>query len=292
MTVTIQSNQIIVNIAEKGAELQSIRNRDTGMEYLWQGDKAYWNRKAPVLFPIVGRLKDNRYTYQGKDYTLNQHGFARDQLFSLVEQTKTSARFELTSNAETRKHYPFDFSLVIAYAVIEQQVTVTYEVRNLHDTETLFYSVGGHPAFNVPLTTDTTFDDYYLDFYPRRSRIQIPLKGPYADPASKTLVQTNTPFQLKRELFEKDALIFETKGKSTFSIRSDKTPHSIEVTFEDYPYVGIWSVPDKAAPFVCIEPWHGIADTVDANGQLDEKLGIRRLLPLKTFTTSYHIQLH
>lgn len=290
MTVTIQSEQLTVQIDEKGAELHSIRNRQTEIEYLWQGDKAYWGRRAPILFPIVGRLKEDRYTYKGKEYFLNQHGFARDSVFSLLEYTETTARFELVSNAETKTVYPFDFSLIVAYEVIEQKVVVAYEVKNTHTSETMYYSIGGHPAFNVPLTEDTRFDDYYLEFFPRRSRTQIPLKGPFADVANKTLVQTNTSFQIKRELFQNDALIFETRGKNTFSIRSEKTSHAVEFTFEDYPYLGIWSVPDKEAPFVCIEPWHGIADTVNASGKLNEKLGIQTLSPLETFATHFTIE--
>lgn len=290
MTVTIQSEQLTVLIDEKGAELQSIQNHQTGIEYLWQGDKSYWGRRAPVLFPIVGRLKEDQYTYKGKEYSLTQHGFARDSVFSLIEHTQTSAHFELLSNGETKKLYPFDFSLVVSYQVTEQQVVVGYEVRNTNDSEKMYYSIGGHPAFNVPLTKETIFEDYYMEFFPRRSRTQIPLNGPLADPANKTLVQTNASFKIKRELFQQDALIFETKGKNTFSIRSDKTTHAVEFTFEDFPYVGIWSVPDKEAPFVCIEPWHGIADTVDASGKLEEKLGIQTLSPLETFASHYMIE--
>lgn len=292
MTVIIQSDQLSVRINEQGAELQSILNRQTGIEYLWQGDKTYWGRRAPVLFPIIGRLKEDQYTFRGETYSLSQHGFARDSLFSLKESSETTARFELVSNADTKALYPFDFSLIVSYEVSGQKVVVSYEVTNTSEAETMYYSIGGHPAFNVPLTEDTHFEDYYLAFIPRRSRIQIPLKGPLIDPANKFLAQTNTAFSLKRELFENDALVFETKGKNTFSIRSDKTPHSVNFTFEDYPYVGIWSVPGKEAPFVCIEPWHGIADTVDASGKLEEKLGIQTLSPLDTFVTHYSIEVN
>lgn len=291
MSIILKSNQLTVAVSQKGAELQSIQNTETGTEYLWQGDPAYWNRKAPVLFPIVGRLKDNQYTYKGKSYTMNQHGFARDAEFNVIEETEDRVTLQFKSNEETKKAYPFDFSLSITYTVIEDKVSVEYAVQNTNETEKLYFSIGGHPGFNVPLTEDTVFEDYYFSFLPRKSRKQIPLSGPFADTSQTTLAQTNTTLSLNRELFEKDALVFEVKEKNTFSILSDKTAHSVSVTFENYPYVGIWSVPGKQAPFVCIEPWHGIADTVDTSGKLEDKLGIRTLPAKETFTTSYTIQL-
>lgn len=292
MTVSINNKHLTVEIALKGAELQSIRNNETGLEYLWQGDHAYWNRKAPVLFPIVGRLKDDRYTYQGQSYSMTQHGFARDSVFELIEQEEHKAVFQLTSSEASKQQYPFDFSLVITYEVIENTVQVSYAVKNTNDSERMYFSIGGHPGFNVPLTSDTTFEDYYLSFLPRRSRRQIPLKGPFADTVHTTLAQTNTTFRLNRPMFDEDALVFEVKNKNTFSILSDKTPHSIEVTFENYPYVGVWTVPGREAPFVCIEPWHGLADTVDASGKLEDKLGIQTLPAQETFHTKYSIQVN
>lgn len=291
MSIILKSNQLTVIVSTKGAELQSIQKTDTGAEYLWQGDPTYWNRKAPVLFPIVGRLKDNQYTYKGQSYTMNQHGFARDAVFTVLEETENRVTLQFKANEETKKAYPFDFSLCITYTVMEDKVSVEYAVQNTNESEVLYFSIGGHPGFNVPLTEDTAFEDYYLSFLPRKSRKQIPLSGPFADPAQTTLAQTNTTLRLSRELFENDALVFEVKEKNTFSILSDKTERSVSVMFENYPYVGIWSVPGKEAPFVCIEPWHGIADTVDASGDLEDKLGIRSLPGKETFTTSYTIQL-
>lgn len=292
MTVSIKNKHLTVEIALKGAELQSIQSNEKGIEYLWQGDQEYWNRKAPILFPIVGRLKDDRYTYKGQTYSMTQHGFARDSVFEIVEQEEHKAVFQLTSSEESKQLYPFNFALIVAYEVIENVVQVSYLVKNTDDSEMMYFSIGGHPGFNVPLTPTTTFEDYYLSFLPRRSRKQIPLKGPFADTIHTTLAQTNTTMRLDRQLFDKDALVFEVKNKNTFSILSDKTPHSVEVTFENYPYVGVWSVPGKEAPFVCIEPWHGLADTVDASGNLEEKLGIQTLSAQDTFETKYSIQVN
>ncbi|MBM6613766.1 aldose 1-epimerase family protein [Desemzia sp. RIT804] len=292
MTVSIKNEHLTVEVAPKGAELQSIRSNETGIEYLWQGDKEYWNRKSPVLFPIVGRLKDDSYIYKGHSYSMTQHGFARDSIFEITEHEKHKVAFQLHSTEESKEMYPFNFLLTITYEIIENTVQVQYSVKNTDNKETMYFSIGGHPGFNVPLTTDTKFEDYYLNFLPRRSRRQIPLSGPFADILHTTLAQTNTTLRLDRELFNKDALVFEVKNSNTFGILSDKTPHSVEVTFEDYPYVGVWSVPGKDAPFVCIEPWHGIADTVDASGKLEEKLGIQTLTAQETFQTKYSIQVN
>lgn len=289
MAIYLKSDQLTVTITEQGAELTSIKHRKTGIEYLWQGDPDYWGRHAPVLFPIVGRLKNNQYTYQGKTYSLNQHGFARDQVFQVVSQNENEATLQLTATEETKSRYPFDFSLLIRYVVSENSVQVTYAVENRDTEEKMYFSIGAHPGFNVPLTDTTSFEDYYLSFLPRETRKLIPLEGLFVDTANKTIGQTNTPMALSRKLFEHDALIYETAGTNTFSIESDKTTHKVSVTFEDFPYTGIWSVAQKEAPFVCIEPWFGIADTTDASGKLEEKTGIQSLEPQQNFEAHYQI---
>lgn len=289
--ITLKNDLLTVSISPKGAELQSIERTDEGLEYLWQGDPTFWGRKAPVLFPIVGRLKNDEYRYNGKTYPLNQHGFARDSDFHVEEQTETTVRLTTTSSLQTKEHYPFDFQLSLTYTLEKNTVTVSYFVKNTHETETMYFSIGGHPGFNVPLASDTTFEDYYLTFLPRRSRRQIPLVGSYLDLESTTLAQTNTEIDLKRSLFDNDALIYETKGKNTFSIHSEKTTRSVSIAFEGFPYTGIWSPPKKEAPFVCIEPWYGIADSSEFTGELNDKLGIQQLEGTESFSANYTISL-
>ncbi|MBT2731377.1 aldose 1-epimerase family protein [Carnobacterium sp. ISL-102] len=289
--ISLENSLLTVSISTKGAELQSIKHPTEGIEYLWQGDPTFWGRKAPVLFPIVGRLQNDQYRYKGKTYPLNQHGFARDSEFHVEEQTATMVRLTTYSTPDTKKYYPFDFQLTLIYTLEANTVNVSYLVKNTHASEELYFSIGGHPGFNVPMTSDTTFEDYYLSFLPRRTRGQIPLDGSYLDLENKTLGQTNTEIALKRTLFNNDALIYETKGKNTFSIHSEKTTHSVSLTFEDFPFTGIWSPPKKEAPFVCIEPWFGIADTTDFTGELNEKLGIQHLKGKEAFSANYTISL-
>ncbi|WP_086444448.1 aldose 1-epimerase family protein [Candidatus Enterococcus lemimoniae] len=286
MTVQIENEFLIATIAEDGAELISLKSKKNNIEYIWQGDPAFWGRHAPVLFPVVGRLKDDQYTYQNQTYLMSQHGFARDSLFNVIEHGTELVSLSLKSNKETKKVYPFDFELILSYLLEEDNLVVRYQVENTGASD-MYFSIGGHPAFNVPLESGLTFDDYYLSFSPKKSRTQIPLAGPFADFEHKTLGQTNTSLDIRRELFKEDAIIFETKGANAFTIETDEGAHSISLSYTDMPYVGIWSPYPQEAPFVCIEPWCGIADEVNATGNLVDKKGINTLAASDIFKTQY-----
>ena len=288
---TILENELCqVSINHFGAEISSFILKQEKLEYIWQGDSTFWGRHAPVLFPFVGRLKDDTYNYQGQSYPMSQHGFARDKEFTLESYDKESAVFLLASNEETKQVYPFDFELRLNYRLIGQELTVGYDVRT--DSEEMYFSIGGHPAFNVPLTKETSFEDYYIHFAPSKSRFLLPLKGAYVDLKEKTLAQTNTSIQLNRHLFEKDAMILETIGENTFSILCDKTEHSVSLSYNDFPYVGIWTKYPDEASFICIEPWLGIADTTETSGNIEDKLGINRITPGEVFRQSYTIKIN
>ncbi|WP_348919925.1 aldose 1-epimerase family protein [Enterococcus rotai] len=286
MTVQIENEFLIATIAEDGAELISLKSKKNNIEYIWQGDPAFWGRHAPVLFPVVGRLKNDQYTYQNQTYPMSQHGFARDSLFNVIEHGTELVSLSLKSNKETKKVYPFDFELILSYLLEEDNLVVRYQVENTGASD-MYFSIGGHPAFNVPLESGLTFDDYYLSFAPKKSRTQIPLAGPFADFDHKTLGQTNTSLDIRRELFKEDAIIFETKGANAFTIETDEGTHSISLSYTDMPYVGIWSPYPQEAPFVCIEPWCGIADEVNATGNLVDKKGINTLAASDIFKTQY-----
>lgn len=291
MPIVLKNEQLTVEVNPQGAELTSIKDNHSEIEYLWSADKAFWGRHAPVLFPIVGKLKDDQYQLGGQTYQMTQHGFARDGFYDVVSQTDKAVSLRLESSADTRKLYPFDFTLTITYTLEENTVRTSYHVEN-GSQEVLPFSIGAHPGFNVPLVENTTFDDYYLSFSPRKTRTMIPLVGPHIDLNGRTLGQTNTEISLNRALFKNDALIYETKGENTFSIQSDKTEHGIDVTFKDFPYTGIWSPYHTEAPFVCIEPWFGIADSIDSTGQFLEKIGLQKLDPNHEFETYFDITVY
>lgn len=288
MTVTITAGHLQATIAEKGAELQSLFDSHIDLEYIWQADPKHWGKHAPILFPIVGALKNDSYVYQGKTYHLPRHGFARDMDFEVIDQRDDYVLFQLESSTATKAVYPFAFCLHVSYELGGDGLVVKYKVKNSGQEDMLF-SIGGHPAFNVPLEKGLTFEDYYLAFSPKKSRVKLPLKGNYIDYEQRTLGQTNTDLSLTHEMFENDALIFETKGLQSFSIRSEKSPHSVTLSYNQMPYVGFWSTYPTKSPFLCIEPWCGIADTIESNGDLKDKVGMQILAANTDFETKYSI---
>lgn len=289
MTVELKNEYLTVLINEAGAELSSVKSSD-GIEYMWQADKTFWGRHAPVLFPIVGRLKDDQYTVAGQAYHMGQHGFARDNDFTVVNQTATQATFELTDSRATREMYPYAFRLRLIYTLTDHELTVNYNVHNPANQELLF-SVGGHPAFNVPLADPAgTLADYKVTVAPRKVYAHIPLQAPLNDASNADDFDLTKPLELSRDLFKDDALILDLNHhETTLMLDTDLDDHGVAMTIEDAPYVGMWSPYPAEAPFVCLEPWWGIADNVDSDGQLSHKMGINRLAANQTFDAKYAI---
>ncbi len=282
------SNEILeIKIATRGAELQSIYNRQTQIEYMWSAG-AEWPKKSPVLFPIVGGLKNNNYTFKDKTYNLSRHGFAREMDFELINQTNNSLTFLLKENETTLLQYPFAFSFYVKYTLHTNNVHITYIVEN-HTEELLPFSVGAHPAFAVPLAQQTVYEDYFLEFEKTEAAPVWPL-------SAEGLIENNsTPFfnnerkmPLTKDLFLKDALVFKNLASKKISIKSDRTPHGLTVSFDGFSYLGIWAA--KNANFVCIEPWCGIADSVTATGNLIQKEGIITLQKAESFERSFGIE--
>lgn len=288
MNYEIANKQIRVSIATKGAELQSIFHLEHQIEYLWNANPIFWSKTSPVLFPIVGGLKNNTYQFMGRDYTLPRHGFARDREFVVTEQSPDKIIFTLESDAATLEVYPFLFRFSILYQVIENHVAVTYHVENM-GTGSLYFSVGAHPAFALPLTNVTEFADYYLLFNEKETAGRWPLtqEGLIKKEPIPFLENTDK-LPLTKELFYADALVFKQLKSNSLSIVSDKTPHGIQLSYLDFPYMGIWSYKD--ASFVCIEPWCGIADSEDAGGDITKKEGIQVLEARENFTRSWAVK--
>ena len=271
----IENEKLRIAISSKGAELQQIIDKQTGLEYLWSGDPAYWGKKSPVLFPIVGTLKNDCYDYQGKSYHLSRHGFARDMVFSVEAQSPTSIVFTLNSNETTLINFPFEFEFRISYHLLSNSLQVAYGVTNC-STHDMFFSVGGHPAFKLPLVDGTNYDDYFLEFNEKETSPRWPIsKEGLIETVPEPLLVDTTILPLNKELFSKDALVFKNPSSSVVSIKSKKTEHGLDFDFSGFPYLGLWAA--KGADFVCIEPWCGIADSVNANQQLTEKEGINKL---------------
>ncbi len=285
----IENNQLIVTVSPQGAELQSIRHKHTGLEYMWSGDPAFWGKKSPVLFPFVGGLRNNRFSYQGKQYTMGRHGFARDKEFAVAETGASHLHFLLTQDDESLSRYPFAFDFFITYRLLHSRITVSYDVTNTGDTA-LWFSVGAHPAFRVPLVEGTAFTDHYLQFSEKEDAGIWPLSpdGLIEKKAVPFFKHSDT-IPLTKNLFAGDALVFKDLQSNSVSIRNQQNPHGLTVGYEQFPYMGIWST--KNADFICIEPWCGIADSVDAVGEISMKEGIHSLKPGGSFTRSWYIEL-
>lgn len=288
--VTLTNDFLTVEISETGAQLTSVKDNNTGIEYLWQGDNNVWPRQAPVLFPIVGALKNDQYTYRGETYHMTQHGFARDRVFTVAQASAAAAEFTLHDDEATHAQYPFAFKFTITIALDNNQIRITYKVENPADKSPLYFSVGGHPGFRLPLTEDTTYNDYYLAFTPKKSRVTIPLvAGQGIDYDNRTLAATDVNQQLSHDYFKNDAVIFELNGRTKLAVKSDRTKHGVEVTSADAPFIGVWSQYPTEGNFVCLEPWWGIADPLDATGDITQKLGINELMPGQVFEHGYQI---
>ncbi|EAC9871772.1 aldose 1-epimerase family protein [Listeria monocytogenes] len=286
--IKLENEVLLVEMKTAGAELTRIFHKDTGLEYLWNADSKFWGRHSPVLFPTVGRLVDDTYLVDGKQYHLGQHGFARDRDFQVIEQTENSVRFELDADEDSLAIYPYKFKLSIIYTIEKNTVAVSYEVENT-DNKRIYFSIGAHPAFHLPLTDGTTFEDYYLDFGTEENLETLCLEGPYRSGDIKKIVDEPARYlPLSYDLFKNDALIFEALKQKEMTIKSDKTPHFVKVSFPEFPFVGVWTA-KPGTPFLCIEPWYGIADGAGESVELRDKAGIEQLEPEAVFASEYEI---
>ena len=286
---TIQNNQLKVTINPTGAELSSIYDKIKQREYLWSGDAKFWGKTSPVLFPIVGALKNNTYLFDGNSYELSRHGFAREMDFEVTRQTSTSLTFTLQNNEATLKVFPFYFSLSLIYTIEEKSLSVTYLVNNT-GSEKMYFSVGAHPAFKLPLADGLAYDDYYLLFNKVENAGRWPIsKDGLIEMNAAPLLTDTDRLPLTKELFYKDAVVFKNLQSDEMQLKSGRHTAGFSFTFKGFPYLGIWAAKD--APFVCIEPWCGIADSVNTNQQMTEKEGIIALNAGDNFERTWGVTL-
>ncbi len=288
MITTLENAFIKVEVSEQGAELQRIFHKQYHIEYLWQGEASIWPRKAPVLFPIVGKVKNNTYTYNNNSYSLPQHGFARDQAFELVSSTGRSCTYRLKNTAETLRIFPFEFELDIIYSVEESTLTVAYRVHNPSGKNELFFSIGAHPGFRCPLVEGEIFEDYYLEFEKAEKLHRILLDGGLRGDETEAVTLINNKLPLSVDLFgPKDAIVVSGLNSERISLKSTKSKHGLHFNYEKYPWFGIWS---KPGPFVCLEPWMGVADDIHSSGDFTKKESIQKLKPQSEVQYSYSME--
>lgn len=287
---TIENQQIRAVINAKGAELTQLVHKENQLDYMWGGDPAFWGKHSPVLFPIVGTVKNNTYIHNGKPYQLPRHGFARDKQFAVEEHNADTITFLLRNDAETMNVYPFTFEFRIRYTLFENSLAVTYEVVNT-GKEVMYFSVGAHPAFKVPLVAGTAYTDYYLQFNQAETAPRWPISPDgLIEIASLPLLEKTNRLNLSKDLFQQDALVLKGMSSTIVTLGSDKTKHGFRFDYPGFPFLGIWAA--KNADFVCIEPWCGIADSVTTNQQLDDKEGINKLTAEESFTRTWTVTMY
>ena len=284
MSYTLENGILKITVAEHGAELKSIKSVSDGTEYLFDGDPTWWKYSSPILFPIVGKLVDNKYRAEGKEYSLPGHGFGRTSDFWLVDATNKSLTFALESNAATLKVYPYRFRLEISFELIGNEVKFIWKVANVDDKE-IYFSIGAHPALSCPIAYRENFEDCYLKFNKAEKSSRIPLTAGGTLSHERIPTLDGTELALNYDLFKGDALVFDDLKSDEVSVCSRKSSKSITIRAKDFPYWGFWSPAQGGAPFICIEPWHGHADYEDFSGELKDKEGIIKLAVGETFKT-------
>ncbi|MBQ9984054.1 MAG: aldose 1-epimerase family protein [Lachnospiraceae bacterium] len=288
MQAILENDILKVTINYFGAELSSVIKKDTGVEYMWNADEKFWKRSAPVLFPIVGSLKNKEFLYDGKAYPMGQHGFARDMEFSLVSNDDTEAWFSLSSDDSTYEKYPFAFTLEIGYMLSGNTLKVMWKVVN-EDEKQMHFSIGGHPAFMCPLNEEGVQTDYFIEFdtgkdltYSKLSENGLVYKK------DNVLATSGGKMRVTENLFDEDALVVEGgQAKKVSLCKPDGTPY-LTVAF-DAPLFGLWSPAKRHAPFICIEPWYGRCDDESFAGTLEEREYGQQLEVGESFEVHYDI---
>lgn len=288
MTISIENEFLKAEVKIKGAELCGLTEKLTGINYIWKGDPAFWGKYSPVLFPIVGALKNNTFYYGDKPYQLGRHGFARDMDFKVEEKSDNAVTFLLEDNDQSLQHFPFAFKFRITYVLNGKELDVTYQVVNPSE-KTLLFSVGGHPAFSLPFIAGTSYEDYYLEFEHEETAGRWPISPEgLIESEPLPLLNNSRRLDLSKSLFYKDALVFKLLRSQKVLLKTDKASGGLEFSYPEFPYLGIWAA--KNADFVCIEPWCGIADSVNSSQQLTEKEGINVLSSERVFERTWSVR--
>ncbi|MGJ8593089.1 MAG: aldose 1-epimerase family protein [Aquaticitalea sp.] len=288
----LKNNLLNIAINPIGAELTEISSVKRGTQFMWNADPTIWANYAPNLFPIVGMLKNESYHFEGKDYQLPKHGFIRNNPnFKIDESSDARVVLKLQETLDTLKSYPFQFEYYVIFELDKHELTVTYKVVNTH-MKTIYFSLGGHPAFKCPVYEDENYDDYRLVFENDETSEThlLNLENGLVTNETKRVFNTSNSINLYHELFEHDALIFKDLKSRKVKLKSNNHGTVITLHYKDFPYFGVWAKTN--GNYVCLEPWLGIADSDNSNQQLTQKEGIITLEPHKEFEASYKIEIH
>ena len=270
MIHTIANAYLKITVSELGAELQSILGSD-GTEYLWQGDPAFWAGRSPILFPFVGRLNGQKYRLDGKEYEIGIHGFARKSQFRLEEKREDRLVFLLEDNEDIYCRYPRHFGLRVIYTLREDRVEMLCRVEN-RDTRTMYFGIGGHPGFRVPLAEGIPFEDYRIRFGEKGTPVRQILAPSYliSGNTEPYPLENGDTLPLRHDLFDDDAVVLSDVCREV-TLETDRDPHGVTMTYPQMPHLGLWHKPMSEAPYVCIEPWYTLPAVDGEETVLEER---------------------
>lgn len=286
MIYRIQNAFLRVEISSMGAELQSIRSAD-GTEYLWQGNPKYWSGRALTLFPYVARLTENQYYLDGNCYSMRIHGLAPYTDFSCISQKQDCLVLEMSSTPETMEHFPRLFSFRVTFRLFDNRLETVYEVEN-QDNRTMYFGLGGHPGFNVPLVQGKCFEDYRLSC----AEVCEPIQVGFSNTCFPNGEDCDFPLEhgrflvLHHSLFDKDAVVLRNIPRDV-TLECDGDPHSVTISFPQMPYLGIWHMPNKDAPYVCLEPWCCLPSRERIVEHLETQPGLLQAAPGEIYRNSW-----
>ena len=257
MGYTIKNEKMEVSIQSLGGQMCSVKDAE-GREYLWQRDKKYWGDSAINLFPYIARLTEGKYTYKGKTYEMDIHGFLKDSVLKVKDKTESKIVFSLQDSEETYRQYPFHFELKLKYELKGRELKVTYSVQN-KDKKTMYFGIGGHPGFGLPLEDGLNFEDYYIEFVNTDNMMRVGMSEDCFVTGEDNLfaLDARNRLHLRHDLFDDDAIILRNVP-TRMRLESEKGKAGLEMETKGLPYLGIWHMPHTDAPFVCIEPWSSL----------------------------------
>lgn len=290
MIYTIENHRLKVQIADRGAELWSIQTKD-GTEYLWQGDEKFWGDRALNLFPYIARMTEGKYTLDGQTYHMPIHGFVNSSVLAVKEQTEDRIVFLLTESRETLEQYPFAFTYEVIYELAGNRLNITFGVENKND-RTMYFGIGGHPGFNVPMEEELSFEDYYLQFDETKNPTRVGISPTcFVDGNDQEYeLEEGGRISLKHSLFDQDAIVLTDMARNV-TIKSDKGSRAVHVSYPQMDNLGIWHMPFTEAPYVCIEPWSSLPSRQDIVEDLAAQPGLIHLEAGKAYTNKWFIEI-
>lgn len=288
MSITISNELFKITVNEMGAELVEIKSIETGNDYLHDGNPTWWKFHAPILFPIVGRNKDDLFKIEGKEYPICRHGFARISPFILEKVSDNVIRGTLSSDVITKKSFPYDFIFCVTYTLEYNKIITTFDIKNIGDKK-MYFGLGGHPAFRCPIVDGASFDDYYLEFSEKETvkTSLVDLENGYFLAEDMDFLVNEDKIPLNYDLFSIDTIVLKNTKSNLVTLKSDKYKENLVFEYSDFPIIAFWT--KKDAPFLCIEPWFSHSDYTFFDKEHSSKDNFICLVPKDTFNASYSV---